>query len=164
MKKIIVFLFVISIVILIPKKEDILLSDGIRYRIIANSDSGVDQETKWNINKEVIPILSTINFDDSTDVSNKLPTKIKEIEQIIDKYNVTYSINYGLNYFPQKTYNNKVYKEGNYKSLVITLGSGDGHNWWCFLFPPLCNLELNKENIDDYTYDLYFKKVINKYF
>ena len=27
---------------------------------------------------------------------------------------------------------------GEYTSLKIIIGSGEGQNWWCVLFPPLC--------------------------
>ena len=52
------------------------------------------------------------------------------------------------------------YKEGNYESLVITLGSGLGKNWWCILFPPLCLLDEEKENIN---YKFYVQELINKF-
>jgi stage II sporulation protein R len=27
---------------------------------------------------------------------------------------------------------------GNYAALRITIGAGEGQNWWCVMFPPLC--------------------------
>ena len=72
-----------------------------------------------------------------------------------------FNISYGKNYFPQKTYKNINYEEGEYESLVITLGEGKGNNFWCVLFPPLCLVDETEENVE---YDSIIKKVLNKYF
>ena len=49
-----------------------------------------------------------------------------------------------------------------YESLVITLGKGEGDNWWGVLFPPLCLLEEN-ENTKDVEYHFLVKDIIDKY-
>ena len=41
-------------------------------------------------------------------------------------------------YFPTRVYGAVVVESGYYQSLTITLGSGEGDNWWCVLYPPLC--------------------------
>lgn len=46
-------------------------------------------------------------------------------------------------YFPTRTYTDsdgKVFTlpAGTYRSLTIRLGEGQGHNWWCVMFPSLC--------------------------
>jgi stage II sporulation protein R len=52
------------------------------------------------------------------------------------KYN--YKVELGSVPFPTKMYGDRVYPAGNYEALRITLGQGEGQNWWCVLFPPLC--------------------------
>ena len=66
------------------------------------------------------------------------------------------------NYFPKKVYKGVEYKEGLYESLVVTLGKGEGNNWWCVLFPPICMIEA--EESSDIEYTTMVKEVINKYF
>ena len=44
----------------------------------------------------------------------------------------------GNEYFPEKTYNNKTYPEGEYTALIIEIGEGAGRNWWCVAFPNMC--------------------------
>ncbi len=51
----------------------------------------------------------------------------------------------GLLILPEKRYGNVLLPEGEYRGLRITLGSGEGKNWWCVLFPQIC-LELAEEN------------------
>ena len=68
-----------------------------------------------------------------------------------------------MNYFPKKVYKGIIYEEGEYESLVITLGSGQGDNFWCVLFPPLCLLEGNNDT-EDVTYQFFVKEMLEKYF
>ena len=56
------------------------------------------------------------------------------------------------------------YPAGYYESLVVTLGSGAGDNWWCVLFPPLCLLEAEETNTDDIEYKSFVQEMIEKYF
>ena len=86
-----------------------------------------------------------------------MPTFENKIKEKTDNY----TINYGYNYFPKKTYRNKTYEEGEYESLVITLGEGKGNNFWCILFPPLCMVD---EDQNDIEYKSFIKEVINKVF
>ena len=78
--------------------------------------------------------------------------------------NDDYDINYGINHFPKKVYKGVIYPEGDYESLVVTLGNGLGKNFWCVLFPPLCLLEGEENNQKDVEYKFFVKELINKYF
>ncbi|MDB4895997.1 MAG: stage sporulation protein, partial [Firmicutes bacterium] len=40
--------------------------------------------------------------------------------------------------FPAKSYGAFFLPAGDYKALRVTIGSAEGANWWCVLFPPLC--------------------------
>lgn len=146
------------------EKEYAIPKESIRFRIIANSNDKIDQTTKLLIKKDLEDnIFQSIQNSKSIEETRKL---IKENEQVIketlNKYNVPYNINYGTNYFPEKEYNGITYKEGNYESLVITLGKGSGNNWWCVMYPPLCLLESNSQNYKEIEYKSYFKEVISK--
>ena len=76
--------------------------------------------------------------------------------------NTNYDINFGYNYFPKKEFKGVEYKEGMYESLVVTLGNGEGNNWWCVLFPPICMIEA--EESTDVEYTTMIKEIMNKYF
>ena len=60
-----------------------------------------------------------------------------------------------------KDYVGVKYPEGEYESLVITLGEGKGDNWWCVLFPPLCLVEAEEHT--DVEYKFFVKEIIDKY-
>lgn len=167
MKKIIIILFIASLgIIFFKKSEDIIIpNSAIRFRVIANSNTLEDQMQKMkikdNIEREVYELID--GATNSMEVGEILKNNINEIEKITNKYGVPYKINYGMNYFPSKSYKGIVYGAGNYESLVITLGEGLGDNYWCVLFPPLCLINDDKNEISDVDYQLYVKKLLNKF-
>lgn len=43
--------------------------------------------------------------------------------------------------FPDRLYGDLFVPAGDYRALRVTLGQGQGHNWWCVLYPTLCVLD-----------------------
>ncbi|MBE6156596.1 MAG: stage II sporulation protein R [Firmicutes bacterium] len=166
MKKIIIVLFIfIVIAVCLNEKENILIPDSaIRFRIIANSNTEFDQNLKLTIKKDVEKVLYNLIADaKNIEEARKIITNnLETVKNILKNYNVNYDINFGNNYFPVKEYKGITYSEGNYESLVITLGEGLGNNWWCVLFPPLCLLD-EQSNLNDIEYEMYAAKLINKF-
>jgi len=167
MKKIIVILFIITILsVLINSKEQVLIPNtAIRFRIIANSNNSEDQALKHEIKKEIEPALMQKLYQAKThdEAKNNIISYIPELEKKMSTYNTEYNINYGDNYFPEKEYKGVTYPAGEYESLVITLGNGLGENWWCVLFPPLCLLEGEESDLDNTEYKFYVEEIINKF-
>lgn len=165
MKKAIVFLFIFMFIsITINEKENIIIpKDAIRFRIIANSNSIEDQNLKLTIKsdleKELYQLLESVNNID--DARTIITNNIDKVDNILNKYNVKYEIHYGNNFFPNKEYKGIKYNEGYYESLVIKLGSALGDNWWCVLFPPLCQLDEDK-SLTDKEYRIFVFDLINK--
>ena len=166
MKKIVIALFVVMVLLLLNSRQEqiIIPSDAIRFRIIANSNNIKDQEEKIRLKKDLEPVLGSILSNSYTkeDTINNINNNMNEIKKTIEKHNLDYNINFGLNYFPEKIYKGLKYSSGDYESLVVTLGDGLGDNWWCVLFPPLCLIEAEEENYDEYTYTSYIKELLDK--
>ncbi|MBE6154830.1 MAG: stage II sporulation protein R [Firmicutes bacterium] len=167
MKKIIILLFFISLIVIATKKEEdiIIPNNAIRFRVIANSNTLEDQSQKLIIKDKIeTEVYKLINGADNTgEVRDLIENNIDIINEIVESYNVPYSVNYGYNYFPTKNYKGVMYKAGNYESLVITLGEGLGNNFWCVLFPPLCLLDNNKDDVSEVKYKLYVKELLDKF-
>lgn len=167
MKKIIIFLFVLTLISILVnnKKQVIIPNTAIRFRIIANSNTEKDQTLKYKLKDEIEPgIVKTLEQSQTinearTNIKNYLPV----IEKQINNYTNDYEINYGDNYFPEKEFKGVLYPEGNYESLVITLGNGLGDNWWCVLFPPLCLLEAEESDLKNTEYKFYVQEIIQKF-
>lgn len=166
MKKIVIALFIVMVLLLLNSRQEqiIIPSDAIRFRIIANSNNIKDQEEKIRLKKDLEPVLGSILSNSYTkdDTIENINNNMNEIKKTIEKHNLDYNINFGLNYFPEKTYKGLKYSSGDYESLVVTLGDGLGDNWWCVLFPPLCLIEAEEENYDEYTYTSYIKELLDK--
>lgn len=172
MKKILALITILTTISILNdyKSEKIEIpKEAIRFRVIASSNSKEDQEIKMKVKESLEKDLQKVlkgknNINDSRLALNKnIPTFENSIKKTLDKENknISYTINYGNNYFPEKEYKDVVYKSGNYESLVVTLGEGNGKNFWCVLFPPLCNLE--KEKNEEVEYKFLVKEILQKY-
>lgn len=166
MKKIIyviLIIFVLSIFMLSNDKQTIIPDESIRFRIIANGDDIKDQTLKQNIRKELETNLFTlIENSKSIEETRKIINDNQDlIEETLEKYNTPYNITYGYNYFPEKEYDGTTYSAGDYESLVITLGEAKGQNWWCVMYPPLCLLDSEEEDVE---YDFFLNKIFKNLF
>lgn len=169
LKKIIVILGIISLLLILNSKEELIIipNESIRIRIIANSNKAEDQTLKNKIKDDLSKEINALLKDTKSinEARNILKGNIPEIDITISsslkKYssNQTYKINYGMNYFPEKEFKGVIYKEGMYESLVVTLGEGKGNNWWCVLYPQLCMVE-SGSNVE---YKSLVKEIIDKY-
>ncbi len=152
----------------IPKNEVtaneaiVIPNEAIRLRILANSDLEVDQELKREVRDEVNAAITEwvaelTSVEAARDlIQSRLP-EIKAIaEEVLEKNGSNQSVktNFGKVEFPTKLYGEFLYPAGEYEAVLITLGSGEGANWWCVLFPPLCFLDFSnsvavKEGVDE---------------
>ncbi len=120
--------------------------ESIRLRVLANSDSPQDQAVKRHVRDAIVEQMTSWAQGPQTIEQARLTIKsrLHELEQIVGKvleargFKYGYQVELGVVPFPTKMYGKTVYPAGDYEALRITLGSGDGQNWWCVLFPPLC--------------------------
>jgi stage II sporulation protein R len=99
-------------------------------------------------------------------ISEEMSVVNSGIQDIFDSndYNMNYVVRFGDNYFPDKEYKGIQYKAGEYESLVVVIGEGNGDNWWCVLFPPLCLLEGEDNDVNDVEYAFFVQKFLDKVF
>ena len=166
MKKTIIILSIIILVLVINKSNNRIPNDSIRFRVIADSNETNSQEIKKKVVDNLKSnLINTKKFTNIVETRKYIEENLPLYTNIVDKtlkdnnYNEDFHINYGKNYFPEKTYNNEIYPEGDYESLVVTLGEGTGDNFWCVLFPPLCF-----DEDEDYEYKSFIKEIFNKIF
>ena len=140
MKKFIIVLAIITTILVINKEEKVVIpKEAIRFRVIANSNKEEDQTLKKkvvnNLNSEIrkLTVLDTSLEKSRTNIKNTIPEFSEIVKDTLEKNQSkeTFTIDYGMNYFPEKEYKGIVYEEGKYESLVITLGNGLGENFWC---------------------------------
>ncbi len=167
MKKTIILVFSAVLIIFLCQEKSqkvIIPKNSIRIRIIANSNSSTDllkkMQIKDEIENKIYDLLKDVNsIEEAREI---ISLNLDKLNIILEEETDDFKISFGNNYFPKKVYKDVIYEEGNYESLVITLGQGKGDNWWCVLFPPLCLLE-NNDNTKDVEYKFFIKEIIDKY-
>ena len=120
----------------------------VRLHVLANSDSEEDQALKLKVRDAVIEYMADQKDLKTVDETREyLKENKKRLQRIAEGviaaqgYDYPAAVELGVRYIPQKTYGDITFPAGNYEALNITIGSGQGENWWCVLFPPLCLLD-----------------------
>lgn len=118
----------------------------LRLHIPANSDSEEDQSIKLALRDFVLERfggeLNTCG--DLASAESRAETLLPEIERECCEFLKEHGFDYGARaelvtmHFNTREYERLILPAGEYRALRITLGSGEGHNWWCVIFPQLC--------------------------
>ncbi|WP_042143896.1 stage II sporulation protein R [Paucisalibacillus sp. EB02] len=128
----------------------VIPDDAIRLRILANSDNEADQQIKQKVRDKVNAAITewVADITDIEEARKLLESRIPEISEIVKQtleeegekreFDVEYNDSVS---FPTKIYGSYLYPAGEYEAILITIGEGEGANWWCVLFPPLCFLD-----------------------
>jgi stage II sporulation protein R len=123
----------------------------IRFHVIANSDSEMDQALKRKVRDLVVQQMTpefakAKNLTEARAVAKEHLAEIqaiagKEVEAWGKSYPVTVQL--GRFDFPVKSYGEITLSAGNYEAVRVVIGKGQGANWWCVLFPPLCFVDVS---------------------
>lgn len=118
----------------------------VRLHVLANSDSDEDQALKFQVRDQVLEratgILQTAG--NRAEAEEALRAKLPELERVAEKEirarGYTYSVTAELTEatFPTREYEDFTLPAGDYLALRVVIGAGEGQNWWCVVFPPLC--------------------------
>lgn len=141
-----VALMAFIITVFVNENKDDNASAYLRVHIRANSNSDVDQNVKFKVKTAVVDYLTPKIEENSTfsDVYTLLEQNLDNIENVADsvlkengfKYKSSAKLN--EEYFPTRSYGEYTLENGYYDALIVNLGEGEGNNWWCVVYPPLC--------------------------
>ncbi len=157
MKKLIFIFGLIFVLIIgalcIPQKE--IKTDYLRLHIRANSNNEIDQNVKYKIKDIMVEFLTPhlCNVESKTKAievvksySNILKSKcLNELKN--NGFNYSVNIKIDNEYFPTRTYANTTLESGFYDAVIVELGEAKGDNWWCVMYPPLCFVNKNENEI-----------------
>ncbi|MDR2655667.1 MAG: stage II sporulation protein R [Oscillospiraceae bacterium] len=121
----------------------------LRLHILANSDSGVDQQMKYEIRDRILAYGGKLFYSadlsaDKQKAKNRLAESLEPIKQIAQEVIAQYGRNYPIEvtlerkYFNTRSYDEITLPAGKYDALVVRIGKAEGKNWWCVMFPPMC--------------------------
>lgn len=129
----------------------------LRFHVVANSDSSKDQELKLKVKEAVVayvkPLLAeSASVEESRQILEEQEEAILEIAaDVIAEEGYAYPVSAGWEntYFPTKTYGAYTFPPGTYDAFMIRIGSSQGKNWWCVLYPPLCFVDVSHGVVDE---------------
>ena len=123
-----------------------LRQELVRLHVVAASDSSEDQAIKLQVKDAVVSSLKTDleNLRSAEEALAYLQAQLPQIEllanQILQESGSgdVAGVSLQMEEFPTRYYDTFALPAGVYQALRITIGAGDGKNWWCVAFPGLC--------------------------
>ena len=118
----------------------------VRLHVLAHSDSEEDQALKLKVRDAVLMAAEGL-LDGVVDqetalavATEQLPTLQAAAQRCVEENGYAYPVAVELceMYFTTRTYDTGTLPAGWYNALRVTIGSGEGRNWWCVVFPPIC--------------------------
>ena len=123
-----------------------LASQVIRLHVLANSDSEEDQALKLEVRDRVLETTSALLAGETEPQAAAvlLDQHLDDIAQTAAQeisaqgHDDRVEVRLEQTWFPTRQYQGISLPAGNYLSLRVLIGAGEGHNWWCVVFPNLC--------------------------
>ena len=118
----------------------------LRLHVVANSDSDADQALKLEVRDAVLDCAAGYleNVSDVRAAEQVLGAHLAEWagagQAVVREKGYDYAVraSLGTSHFPTKTYDGFALPAGDCRALRVTIGAGEGRNWWCVVFPALC--------------------------
>ena len=134
-------------------RRQVISSGLVRLHVIAASDDDAEQALKLRVRDDVLEYLSP-KLDEVSDsdearqiIKSELPNIKKAAERSAEGREIQVSLS--EEYYPTREYESFSLPAGRYQSLRVIIGEGEGHNWWCVVFPPLCISAAEQEKAMD---------------
>lgn len=120
--------------------------DVLRLHVVGASDSDYDQNLKLKVRDTLLEKGGTI-FDGTvtadeakTIITPRIPELKAAAEEVLLENGCDYKVDItvGEEYFATRCYENFTMPAGVYTAVRVNIGTAEGKNWWCVMFPPLC--------------------------
>ena len=153
----------LCIIFMPTEAEAAIYEDTVRLHILAPSDSAEDQALKIKIRDMILEKYgSAIENATSSDTAREellrvVPDMTNDCKTLILDTGLDYNVEITVS---EEWFNTREYKDftlpaGFYSSLKIVLGEGEGQNWWCVMYPPLCLDAALSEEVYNYSEEEY---------
>lgn len=149
------FAIVLTIGMWASATQGALADEVLRLHVVANSDSDADQAVKLQVRDAILtaatPYLDGVQGQE--EAQQALEPHLEELAdagaQVLTQAGMDYPITVSITdqWFPTKEYTDFALPAGTYRSLQVILGEGQGHNWWCVVYPPLCLSSVSEESV-----------------
>ena len=127
--------------------EEAIYDSVIRLHVLAVSDSAEDQQIKLAVRNRVLEELTPLLKPAETvaEAAQILDTHLEDLENSMAAWMEEREIfanvqcAFAKENYPTRMYDDFMLPAGEYLSLRVVLGEGEGRNWWCVLFPSVCS-------------------------
>lgn len=143
---VVIFLYTWIMVLGNDPLQPAIASKILRFHVLANSNSAEDQAVKEEVRDAIGTYLKPLleesqSLEETKEIVGQHMGEIIEIAKATLEskgydYDVTACITEAE--FPEKSYGSYTFPKGEYEALQITIGEGEGENWWCVLYPNMC--------------------------
>jgi stage II sporulation protein R len=143
----VVLLFATLLIAALPTDaEGEIYSDTLRLHILAESDSEGDQKIKLILRDRLLKEYGARLSDAESVVGaeEKICELLPEIEEFCARelrlLGASGEVRCTLTteWYDTREYEDFTLPAGYYRSLRVIIGKGEGKNWWCVMYPPLC--------------------------
>lgn len=132
--------------IAVPARAEARLTDCVRLHVVAADDGAAAQALKLSVRDACLDCARALlagceSSDEAWDIVNaRLPDlEAAAVERArAEGYGGTVRAETGVFDFPDRVYGDTLVPAGEYRALRVVIGAGQGHNWWCVLYPTLC--------------------------
>ena len=136
--------------------ESALAGQVLRLHVVANSDTWQDQELKLLVRDAILvragEILDGVSDRESAEqaLAPYLEELARSAEEVLEAEGCGDTVTVALTdqWFPTKEYDGFSLPAGQYRALRVTIGKGEGRNWWCVVFPPLCLGSVTEKSVE----------------
>ncbi|MCS5502009.1 stage II sporulation protein R [Lysinibacillus sp. A4] len=141
-------LYIPTLVGLAKESSNDVQEKDFRIRVIANSNTAQDQLEKQQLVQDLKPYflqVGTAGFAGNEQIlllKQQIEAELSENYPQLDTQVVV-----GDNLFPPKRQDAVLYPQNVYQSIVVKIGDARGDNWWCSIFPSIC--EPDKEEVKE---------------
>ena len=134
-----------------------LAEEVLRFHVLANSASEEDQDLKLQVRDAAIAYMKENLPEDLsvTETEDWMTAHLDKIilcaKDVIREEGYSYGVRAEItdSYFPDRQYGDLWFPKGYYRALRVVIGEGEGHNWWCVLYPNLCITEAASVAVSD---------------
>ena len=132
-------------------RQESISSSLVRLHVLAHSDSAEEQALKLRVRDAVLEYISP-RLEDAESVSDARLILEREMQGIALAASEAaegraVSLSLGSESYPTKSYEGFRLPAGRYESLRVVLGEGEGANWWCIVYPPVCLSAVQSEPV-----------------
>ena len=126
--------------------QSVVAENYLRIHIRANDNTDSAQAVKYLVRDELVAYLVPLvaQYESKAQAVEGVEMHLVEIcaqaENVLKRQGFSYGARASVReeYFPTRLYGEYMLEAGTYTALIIELGSGQGENWWCVVYPPLC--------------------------